>query len=262
MRSFKLIKSMSLVSYPLYNELVKIRKSTTSFVNVLISTVVGVLLDKSPLSGYILDYIAELGWLNINQKIALVGEEDAKTFLSIAIAFLLFLIAQIIYFIYNSWGSNKNTRSKREKLAYEFYNIVIPKLIEVKSLVEQAQEATSEEKNKKKLLLLQALYNMREFSVKMMRMRIIETKQSGVTTKNSKVLLDIIGRSAYSTVCNEMQELNELIESQINSTFDVNTESDVTADICSLKFADKKLFSKLTNYDKKKICNLFHKAQE
>lgn len=54
MKLFKLIKSIDYVSYPSYKELVKISdavsNSVATFRDMLISTIVGILFDKTPLS--------------------------------------------------------------------------------------------------------------------------------------------------------------------------------------------------------------------
>lgn len=142
MKLFKLIKSIDYVAYPSYKELVKISDAVTNsietFRDMLISAIIGVLFDVTPLSGCIVSLIKENNSTDIVQKI--ISYEDITIFISIFITLIVYGAINLVHFIYARWGSNKNTKKKRDIIVYEFYNVAIPQLIEVKSILEQVKE--------------------------------------------------------------------------------------------------------------------------
>ena len=153
MKLFKLIKSIDYVSYPAYKELVKISdavcNSVATFRDMLVSTIVGILFDKTPLSECILTCLSNKFPGGTIENIA--KYENSPLILSIIIAVAFFGLFKLVYFIKTRWGSNKNTKKKRDILVHEFYNVAIPQLIEVKSIIEQIKDDTSGEKRKKAL---------------------------------------------------------------------------------------------------------------
>lgn len=118
MKFFKLIKSIDYVSYPTYKELMKISdavsNSVAAFRNVLISAILGILFDKTPLSEYILTCIAKKFPGSTIENIA--NYESSPAILSIIIAVVFWGIFKFSNFIKERWGSNKNTKKKRDIL--------------------------------------------------------------------------------------------------------------------------------------------------
>lgn len=229
MKFFKLIKSIDYVTYPTYKELVKISdavsNSITSFRDLLISTIVGVLFEITPISTCITTLIQSKYPNTIIGNVA--AYKNAPLIISIMIAIILLGIIKLGKFIYTRWGSNKNTKKKRDIIVYEFYNIAIPQLIEVKSIVEQINEDESGERRKKLLLLLQAKYEVQDLYQLISEMNIIEHDHAGSQTENSSTLHDRISRCAYCTFLNEMLEIMETIYNELNKQYKNESKSDI-----------------------------------
>lgn len=248
MKTFKIIKSMNYVSYPIYQELVKIGGSVSSFKNVLIAAFVGMLVDKTPLSSFILEAI-----LCMTKKENLIDcepkiMENSKIAISIIIALLIFALSQLFHYLSERLGSNKNTRKKQEKIAYEFYNVVIPILIEVKGLVEQAQESEKDGKNNNniKLYLLQALFNMHELDKIVTNMDIKVKKITGKDDKDSRAVLEQINENAYRTFCYETSCVINTLSNEIHKNFVCCSEKSVINEVDMLRKLPNDLLKKIS----------------
>lgn len=229
MKFFKLIKSIDYVSYPTYKELMKISdavsNSVAAFRNVLISAIFGVIFDKTPLSEYILTCIANKFPGSTIENIA--NYENSPVILSIIIAVVFLGIFKFSNFIKERWGSNKNTKKKRDILVHEFYNVAIPQLIEVKSMMEQIKDDTSADKRKKSLLLLQAKYEICDLHESLFDMNIIEKDKTGLQTEDSSTLSRRISRCAYTDFLVEMLSIMESIYKELLTTCRDEAEEDI-----------------------------------
>ena len=145
MKLFKLIKSIDYVTYPAYKELVRISNtvsdSVRAFRDILISAIAGVLFNLTPLSNLILSKIKGQSPSGIIEKI--INYENTPIFISIIAAIIIYGGINLVKAIQIRCGSNKNTKPKRDILVYEFYNVAIPQLVEVKSILEQIDENQS-----------------------------------------------------------------------------------------------------------------------
>lgn len=229
MKLFKLIKAIDYVTYPLYKELIKISKAVSNsladFRTVLFSSIVGVLLEITPLSDCLIDRIKGKKLVGIIEK--LVNYEHISLVVSIVIAIVLCLILYLLRFLHTRWSSNKNTDSKRDILVYEFYNVAIPQLIEVKSILEQMHDDTSGEERKKLLLLLQAKHEICNLYKLLFEMRVIERKKTGSQTDSSRKLYDRISKSAYSTFLIEMLETLLVIYTELSKSQEANIQEEI-----------------------------------
>lgn len=232
MKLFKLIKSIDYVAYPSYKELVKISDAVTNsiatFRDMLISAIIGILFDVTPLSGCIVLFIKENNSSSIVQEI--VSYEGVTIFVSIFIALIIYGVINLVQFIYARWGSNKNTKKKRDIIVYEFYNVAIPQLIEVKSILEQVEEDKSDEERKKLLLILQAKYEICNLYGLLSEMCVIERDRTGAQTDNSNNIYDRISKSAYNTFLMEMLEIMFQIYTKLKESQDTSIADDI-ADI-------------------------------
>jgi len=229
MKLFKLIKSIDYVSYPSYKELVKISNAVSNsidtFRDLLLSTIIGVLFDKTPLSECLLQCLAEKFPNSIAEQIA--AYDNSSLILSIIIAVLAFCAIKLFYFIKARININKNTKKKRDVLVHEFYNIAIPQLIEVKSIIEQTTEDTSGDHRKKLLLLLQAKYEVCDLNRSLFEMNIIERDKTGLQTKDSHILSDRISKCAYINFLEEMLDIIEIIYKELSAISDDYLENDI-----------------------------------
>lgn len=221
MKLFKLIKSMDYVTYPSYKELVKISDAVTNsmsnFRDIIISAIIGLLFETSPLSGYILAPFKEK-FPNLPVWNDVVAYKNLSLFLSILIAVLVFFIIKCASEIYIRIESNKSTKRKRDILVYEFYNVAIPQLIEVKSILEQMKEDDSEEERKKVLFLLQAKYEVCELYRFLCDMKVVERDKTGMQTNDSSTLYNRISKCAYITFLSEMLDIMfEIVNGLCNS---------------------------------------------
>ena len=229
MKLFKLIKSIDYVSYPAYKELVKISdavsNSISNFRDMIISTVAGVLFDNTVLSNCILTYLANNVSNSTIKKFA--EHENSSIILSIAIAIMIFVLIKITCFIKKRWGSNKNTKKKRDILLYEFYNVAIPQLIEVKSIIEQIQEDESGEKRKKLLLALQAKHEICDLYRSIFDMKIIEKNKTGIQTDASHTLSCRISKCAYINFLEEMLDIMYMIYTELSTECHDSVKDDI-----------------------------------
>ena len=134
----------------------------------------------------------------------IINYENTPIFISIIAARIIYGVINLAKAIRIRWGSNKNTKTKRDILVYEFYNVAIPQLVEVKSILEQIDENQSIDERKKVLLLLQAKHEICNLYEMLSEMRIIEREKSGCPTIHSNILSDRISPSAYNTFLEEM----------------------------------------------------------
>lgn len=221
MKLFKLIKSLDYVGYPSYKELIKISHSVSSSVanirGLLISAIVGVLFDKTPLSKELIALISKRYPGGLIERIATY--ENAPIIISVAIATSVYLLIILGHFICTRWGSNKDKKSKRDILVYEFYNVAIPQLIEVKSILEQVEGDDSGEDRKKLLLLLQAKHEICELYRLLHGMKIIEKRRCGSLTDSSSILCNRIGKCTYTTFQKEMLNIMSEIYIQLSTSY-------------------------------------------
>lgn len=233
MKLFKLIKSIDYVAYPSYKELVKISdavtNSITAFRDLLISTIIGVLFDATPLSRCIVSYVQENSSSGIAHKI--FSYDGITIYVSILVALFIYGIINLVHFISARWGSNKNTKKKRDVIVYEFYNVAIPQLIEVKSILEQVEETELSEKQKKVLLLLQAKYEICNLYGLLSEMRVIERDRTGKQTDNSNDIYDRISKAAYNTFLMEMLDIMDRIYMKLKESNDAREVDDDIEDI-------------------------------
>lgn len=235
MKFFKLVKSIDYVTYPTYKELVKIsdtvRNSIASFKNVLISAIVGAFFNYTPLSGNIIDFIKEKKPQGIIHQI--VNCPSTPLYFSVIVAAVIYGIMSLIHFLHTRWGSNKNTESKRSAIEYEFYNVAIPQLVEIKSILEKIEEDASSEKRKELLLLSQALHEVHDLYKRVSTMRIIE-KKNGMQTAESTDLHHRIGKGTYRVFLGEMLTIMSVIFQRLSLIDDVDIKEeieDIRADI-------------------------------
>ena len=236
MKLFKLIKSMDYVTYPIYKELVQISdaigNSITAFRDMLISTIIGVIFEVTPISNLVVDYLKEKypdpeSFIN-----KFVSYADITVFISILFALIVFFLINLVQFFISRWGSNKNTKRKRDVIVYEFYNVAIPQLIEVKSILEQMNDDDSGEDRKKLLLLLQAKHGVCDLYSLLFGMHIVERDKSGVQTTNSRILNSRISMFAYTTFLEELLEILFSIYSELTNNYTDSAKEDID-DICA-----------------------------
>lgn len=235
MKFFKLVKSIDYVTYPTYKELVKIGDTVSntiaSFKNVLISAIVGVFFNHTPLSAKVLELIREKNPQGIIQQI--VSWNGITIYLSVIVAATIYGVICLKHFLHTRWASNKNTKAKRDVIEYEFYNVAIPQLVEIKSILEQIDEDTSNEERKKILLLLQAKHEVRDLYRQVSTMRIIE-KKAGVQTEESIILHHRISKGAYKIFLEEMLTIMSVIFQRLSLIDDADIKEeikDIRADI-------------------------------
>ena len=229
MKLFKLIKSINYVSYPAYKELIKISdavsNSTANFRDIIISIIAGVLFDNTPLSNYILTYAANNASNCVIKNI--VEYENSSLILSILIAIIIFVLIKAIYFIMSRFGSNKNTKKKRDILVHEFYNVAIPQLIEVKSILEQIKERNVCKNRKKTLLLLQAKYEICDLYRNLLNIKFIEKSKKGRQTNDSDILSSRISKCAYKNFLEEMLDIMHQIYKELSNDCSDSAKDDI-----------------------------------
>lgn len=251
MKLFKLIKSIHYVSYPSYKELVKISdalsNSIASFRDMLISAVVGVLFEKTPLSEKILMCLADGFPDSTIEDIA--KYENSPITLSVIIAATIFGLLKLANFIKTRWGSNKNTKQKRDKLVYEFYNVAIPQLIEAKSILEQIRDDESGEERKKILLLLQAEHEICDLHRRLFNMKIIEKDKDGKQTGDSDTLSSRISKCAYINFLEEMLDVMYEIYKELSENCGNTAEDDIGSICATIKSSG--VFSQVNEIEEK-----------
>jgi len=232
MKLFKLIKTSDYVSYPIYKELVKINdsisNSITTFRDVLISTIVGVLFDKTPVSNQLLMFAKSFFPNNIIGEMAQF--EGASILLSTSIGFLFYGLIKFYHFMKTRLTSNKNSKRKRDCLVDEFYKLAIPQLIEVKSMLEQVEEIETKDAKdlrKKILILLQAKHEICDLYNFIYSMHVIERGKKGVQTNDSTILISRISQCAYKNFLEEMLDLLHTIYSNLKMNCCDNAKDDM-----------------------------------
>lgn len=221
MKLFKLIKSIDYVTYPTYKELVNISNSLNDSIqnirDITLSGIVAALFNATPMSKSFISFASQ----NCTSKIiaAVVNFENAPLFFSIVLALVLFALLKLYSIIRSRFESNKSTKKKRDIIVHEFYNVAIPQLIEVKSMIEQMQDDDSGENRKELLLLLQAKHEICDLYSFIADVRITEKDDAGVQTVNSIILGDRIGTNAYCTFLEEMLENMFLIYTELSTNY-------------------------------------------
>ena len=219
MKFHKLVKSIDYVTYPVLIELRKtnniLGNSLSSFRNLIISAVMGVLFDITPMSEFIIEDILKKSSF---KRIAMFGNcRDADKIIAICLAGLLYGVLYFRHIIMERWGSNKDTVDERKEITFEFYKVVIPGLISAKSLVEQHDDSKGNE-DKQFLLLLQAKHELEELLCLLSRLDVIEIdEKTNLLTHDSKDVLDQIGKEAYCTVLIEILECIQDVYTKIQN---------------------------------------------
>ena len=213
MRLYKLIQSIDYVTYPAYKELARIREAIGNHISntrdAVLASIIGVLFERTPLSAGIICHFKTSQFMNSLSNI--LGKDNLTLFISIVIAIGFFLMLKALGFICSRWGSNKDTKKKRDIIVTEFYSVAIPQLIEVKGLMEKMTEVASIEDPKKKLLLSQARYEVRELYDLIIRLRIVECNKQGKETEYSRIVQSRISAFAYTSFMIEMLQIIRLI---------------------------------------------------
>lgn len=140
MKLFKLIKSVDYVTYPTYREVAEINKklgdSLDNFRDMLISAIIGIALDTMFISTWLLKFLKCRF-----PKDTLLGSfaraEGAGTLLALLIVAAVYLLIKLARYICYLKTTNKDTDEKRAALVHGLYNIIIPQLVETKSIWEQ-----------------------------------------------------------------------------------------------------------------------------
>ena len=202
MKFHKLVKSIDYVTYPVLVELRKINNtlgnSLSRFRDLIVSAVVGIFFEVTPMSELIIEAILKKSKC---QYIVMFGNYDnADKIIAICLAGLMYSVLWFRHFIIERWGSNKDTVDERKEIAFEFYKVIIPSLISVKSIVEQHDDSKGNE-DKQFLLLLQAKHSLEELICLLSHLNVIELdKKTNLLSRDSKDVLDQIGKEAYFTV--------------------------------------------------------------
>lgn len=229
MKLFKLIKTIDYVTYPSYRELVKIStvvgNSFSTFKDILAAAIVGMLFETTPLSDHMMGQIRAKNPTGVFADI--IHYEDAPVLLSIIISLLVYGVIRLGHLVYKRWGSNKNTKTKRDRIVYEFHSVAISQLIGVKSILEQVQENASMDERKKLLLLMQAKYEMSDLHSLLTNLKIIERDKMGVQTDDSSCLTDRISRCTYVAFIEEMLDILLEIYNELCSGYRHRAEEDI-----------------------------------
>ena len=231
MKFHKLVKSIDYATYPVLVELRKINKvlgnSLSGFRDILITAAVGILLDSSPISQWVVVKISE------NSKcpplVKFGSYSDADKLIAILLAGVVYCVLLLWHFIKDRWGSNKNTINERKEIAFEFYKVIIPNLISLKSIVEQADASTDDE-DKRVLLLFQAKHELEDLIYMLTRLDVIEIDtKTNILTKNSKDVLDQIGQDAYFTVLIDVIDRVNEVYTKLESCNRKNVQDTLTS---------------------------------
>lgn len=238
MKFHKLVKSIDYATYPVLVELRKINKvlgnSLSGFRDILITAAVGILLDSSPISQWVVETILK------NSKcphlVKFGSYSDADKLIAILLAGVVYCGLLLWHFIKDRWGSNKNTINERKAIAFEFYKVIIPNLISLKSIVEQADASTDDE-DKRVLLLFQAKHELEDLIYLLSHLDVIEIDtKTNILTKNSKDVLDQIGQDAYFAVLIDIIDRVNEVYTKLESC-SRKTVQDTLASIKSLFFS-------------------------
>lgn len=253
MKFHKLVKSIDYVTYPALVELRKINNalgdSLSNLFNVFVSTAIGVIMEITPLSDLLIERFVKTS--NCTKISEFGNNPDASGIIAIFCATFLFCILGIIHFIKSRWGSNKDTVDERREIAFEFYKVIIPKLISIKSIVEQHDDSEEDkELDKRFLLLLQAKYELIELLHMLSRLKIIELKGStNVLTRNSKDVLDQIGADAYYTVLIDIIHCVQDVYSRVKQCAGKNVDGTLSS--LRTSFLTAQVFTVCKQYDLK-----------
>lgn len=242
MKFHKLVKSIDYVTYPVLVELRKINNtlgnSLSNFRNLIISAVIGILFDITPMSEFIIEDILKKSKCKFIVMFGNYG--DADKIVAICLAGLLYGALCFWHIIMELWGSNKDTVDERKEITFEFYKVVIPSLISVKSIVEQHDDSKGDE-DKQFLLLLQAKHELEELLCLLSRLNVIELdEKTNVLTCDSKDVLDQIGKEAYFTVLIDILDCIQDVYTKIRNCSNKPVKS--TLEELNLRFISARVF--------------------
>ena len=201
MKLHKLVKSIDYATYPLLYELRKINdtlgNSLSTLRDMIIAAIIGLFLDITPISKLIVAVMQKSKWACL---ICFGNYENANKIIAVFLALLAYGVLCLYHFIKKRWGSNKNTINARKDITFEFFKVVLPNLILVKSLIKQACDSKCDE-DKKILLLFQAKHEIGELIALLSKLDILEIdKKTKSPTRDSLDILGQIGQDAYFTV--------------------------------------------------------------
>lgn len=213
MKFNKLVKTIDYVTYPSLQELRKINRnlgnSISKLTDLFFSAIVAVAIDKTELIQLAVKKIVvkhQIIWLqNIFNSNTPIKLDTLGTVIAILIGLAILIIIRIARWIYvRCRYKNKRKVSQREGVSSDFYKLVIPQLVTIKSLLEQHDESEPEAKHKRFLLLLQVKYEICDLVLTLDRIKVLEVKKDGTLLDNSKDVLDLIGSDAYYAVLEEL----------------------------------------------------------
>lgn len=237
MKLFKLIKSVDYVTYPTYKEVTEINKklgdSLSNYRDVLITTAVGLFLNTTFVSNIIIDHLKKA-----YASVTLIGRfvrcEAASEVIALVAAIILYFLIKLIHWICYLLSTNKNTQEKRDAIVHEFFNVIIPQLVGIRSIIEKYNKASSVHSRKRILLLVQASHEISELFSDLSKMRIIEKDSKGNITKQSDELLQRIGNSTFATVLDIMVDTAQDIYKEVKTL--AVSESTLSDELSSLTF--------------------------
>lgn len=209
MKLFRLIKSIDYVSYPIYKELVKISNTINNSIgnlrDIIISTIIGILLDSSSLSQNVACKLITLFPCGTFVKVySWLGVNGMGRILSFSLVVFVFLLLRLCAFVKDLFKSNKDTKEKRDILAFEFYNVVLPQLKEIESMIEEINETNKDANND--LLILRAKHEACDLYKTVFNMKVFEYDSKKQQTKASEIMIQRIGKDAYELFIKELLE--------------------------------------------------------
>ena len=213
MKFNKLVKTIDYVTYPSLQELRKINRnlgdSISKLTDIFFSAVITVAIDKTELIQLFVNNTCKNISIPFLQDIiknhSPISIETFSTIIAIILGILICVSIRIgRWFHVRRKSKDKRKVSQREGIARDFYKLVIPQLITIKSLLEQHDESDKQDLQKRYLLLLQTKYEICDLILILDRIKILEIDKDGTLLKNSKDVLDLIGVDAYNTVLEEL----------------------------------------------------------
>lgn len=231
MKTYKIVDSLTYVTYPIYQEIIEIKGAVSNTIsslrNILISAIISTLFSSTPICKYILERINESSTCDIIKIIT--GYKGTPIFLAIALALCVYTIIKLIEFINSRWRSNKNTKEKQDRIIKDFYFLALPNSVIIKSKLEKIKETVDMDKDKKLLFLMQAKIAFVDLYNDVTRMHIVEyaDPEKQVLTHDSEELLNRISKCAYTTfLVDLMNSLYDII-SQLHDGYSVPAKKDI-----------------------------------
>lgn len=226
MKFNKLVKTIDYVTYPSLQELRKINRnlgdSISKLTDLFFSAIVAAAIDKTELIQLAVKKIVAkyqiVSLQNIVNSNTPIKLDTLGTIIAIIIGLAILIIIRIARWIYvRCRYKNKKKVSQREGIFCEFYKLVIPQLVTIKSLLEQHDESEPEAKHKRFLLLLQVKYEVCDLIMTLDRIKVLEVKKDGTLFDDSKDVLDLIGSDAYYAVLEELTRCASKTRSYLNA---------------------------------------------